>query len=93
MQITEIPDWLAGAWSIDTAVAQLILSVIIISLVLLPVLYLARGKNATIIYLFTFFLTECFLVAVGWMPFWILLGTVALMAMGVAFLGSKVLGG
>lgn len=94
MQITEIPSWLAGAWSISEAVAQVILSITVILMVLLPIMYLAKGRSGAItIYLLVFFLTECFLAGVGWMPFWILIATVAVMSMSVAYLGRKAVAG
>lgn len=93
MQITDIPSWLAGAWSISEAVAQIILSIVVLAAILFPVLYLARGKNATMIYVITLFLTECFLVGVGWLPFWVLIATVTMGAFSVAMIGSKAVTG
>ena len=86
--IEEIPDWLADAWGINLGTAQVIISIIVIFAMLLPTMYLARGNNATMIYLIMALLAECLLVGLGWMPFWILIATVALMAFGVAVVGS-----
>lgn len=93
MPITDIPTWLADAWGISEAVAQVILSIMVIFAILLPVMYLARGRGTITIYLVVFFLVEAFLVGIGWLPFWILIATVAMMAMGIAMLGSKAIGG
>jgi hypothetical protein len=38
-------------------------------------------------------LTESFLVGIGWLPFWLLIATVAVMAMAIASLGTKVVTG
>lgn len=86
--IEDIPEWLANAWLIDEAVAQVILSIIVIFTILLPVMYLSKGKNPTLYMIFAF-LAECLLVGLGWMPFWILIATCCVMAIAVALLGSN----
>lgn len=93
MQITDIPSWLAGAWSISEAVAQVILSLTVLLAVMLPVFLATRGRNAVTVHLFFFFLTECFLAGVGWMPFWILIATVCVMALAAASVGTKAVTG
>ena len=93
MQITDIPSWLASAWSISEGVAQIILSITVILAVMLPVLIVARGKTAPTIYLMLFFLLEAFLVGVGWLPFWILVGTLVMGALAAALFGSKAVTG
>ena len=91
--IEEIPDWLAGAWGINLGTAQVIISIIVIFAILLPTMYLARGNNATTIYLIMIVIAECLLVGLGWMPFWILIATVGAMAIAIAFLGARVVSG
>jgi len=49
---------------------------------------LARGKTATTLYLIMLFLAEALLVGLGWMPFWILIATVAMMALAIASIGA-----
>ena len=39
------------------------------------------------------FLTEAFLVGIGWLPFWLLIATVAVLAFGVASLGTSAVTG
>ena len=87
--IEEIPEWLADAWLIDEAVAQVILSIVVIFTILLPVMYLSKGK-APALYMIFAFLAECLLVGIGWMPFWILIATVAVMAIAIAMLSADV---
>jgi len=70
-----------------------LLSIVVILSVLLPVMILARGKNALTIYLIIAFLVECLLVGIGWLPFWILIATVAIMAVAIALLGTRVVVG
>lgn len=93
MQITEIPSWLGSAWGISVGVAQIILSITVILAVMLPVFLVARGKTAPTVYLILIFLIEAFLVGVGWMPFWILIGTILMGALAAAQLGSKAVTG
>lgn len=93
MSLEDIPSVFAEAVGINEATAQVILSITIIFALLLPTMLLARGKNATTIYLIMLLLAECLLVGLGWMPFWILIGTVAMMAMAIAFLGARVVTG
>jgi len=86
MSLESIPTYLADAWDISLAVAQVILSIVVIFSLLLPVMIVTKGR-ATLVYLITIFLSEAFLVGVGWLPFWILIATIALMAFGVATVG------
>ena len=88
MSLEDIPSAFADFAGINEATAQVILSIIVIFTLLLPTMLLARGKNATMIYLIMLFLSECLLTGLGWMPFWVLIATVALMAFGVAIVGT-----
>jgi hypothetical protein len=93
MGLEDIPQAFADAVGINLATAQVILSIAIIFALLLPTMLLARGKNATTIYLIMVFLAECLLVGLGWMPFWILIATVGMMAIAIASLGTGVVMG
>ena len=88
MSLEDIPILFAEAVGINETTAQVILSITVIFAILLPTMVLAKGKNATVIYIFMFFLAECLLVGLGWLSFWILIATVVLMAFGVATLGA-----
>ena len=93
MSLEDIPTAFADAVGTNVGTAQVILSIVIIFTLLLPVMLLARGKNVTTIYLIMILLGECLLVGLAWMPFWILIATVAMMAMAIATLGTKVVTG
>jgi len=93
MSLEDIPSYFADATGINEGVAQVILSVIVIFTILLPTMLLARGKNATLIYLMMTLLATVLLVGLGWIPFWILIGMVCMMAVGIALLGQKISGG
>ena len=91
--LESIPVWFADAMDINLATAQTILSLVVLLAILLPTMYLSRGSKSTILELVMLFLTECLLVGIGWMPFWVLIATVAVMAMAIAFLGTKLVTG
>ena len=91
--LESIPAWFADAMDINLATAQTILSIVVLLTILLPTMYLSRGSKSTILELVMLFLTECLLVGIGWMPFWVLIATVAVMAMAIAFLGTKLVTG
>lgn len=93
MSLEDIPAAFAEAVGINEATAQVILSITIILALLLPTMILARGKNATTIYLVMLLLAECLLVGLGWMPFWLLIATVAVMAIAIAMLGTRIVTG
>ena len=91
--LESIPVWFADAMDINLATAQTILSLVVLLAILLPTMYLSRGSKSTILELVMLFLTEGLLVGIGWMPFWVLIATVAVMAMAIAFLGTKLVTG
>ena len=92
MSLEDIPSAFADAVGINEGSAQVILSIIVIFTFLLPTMLLARGKNAVNIWLIVTLLATLLLVGLGWMPFWILIALIAMMALSVAFLGSKMVG-
>jgi len=93
MSLEDIPSAFADMVGINEATAQVIISIVVIFALLLPAMLLARGKNATTIYLIMLLMAECLLVGLGWMPFWILIATVAMMAIAIALLGTRVVVG
>ena len=93
MSLESIPTYFSDFMGITLAAAQAILSIVVILAVLLPTMYLARGNKSTIIEIVMLFLTEAFLVGIGWLPFWLLIATVAVLAFGIASLGTKVVTG
>lgn len=88
MSLESIPTYFSDFMDITLEAGQVILSTVVILAVLLPVMYLGRGKGNTIL-IIMLFLTESFLVGIGWLPFWLLIATVALMGFAVASLGTK----
>ena len=91
--LEDIPAYFADFMGISLAAAQVILSIVVILAVLLPTMYLARGTRAITIEIVMLFLCECLLVGIGWLPFWILIATIAVMAIEIAMLGTKIVTG
>ena len=92
MSLEDIPQAFADFVGTTEAVAQVILCVVVIFTLLLPVMLLAKGKNVTTLYLIMTFLATALCVGLGWAPFWIIIAEVCMMAIAVAFLGSKITG-
>ncbi len=90
--LEDIPVYLAGFLDISIEAAQVILSISVIFAVLLPVMYLSKSDNPTV-YFIVLFLAECLLVGIGWLPFWILITTVGVIAIAIALLGTRVVVG
>jgi hypothetical protein len=90
--IEELPTWLADAWGINETTAQLILSITVILMLLLPVMVLSRGKNAPTIWLITVFFGECIVLGLGWLPFWIMIMTICVTVLSIAWLGGNLTG-
>ena len=93
MSLEDIPQNFADYFGINLTTAQLILSVTVIFMILLPTMYLARGRNALTIWLITTFLGECIVLGLGWLPFWIMIMTIAVTVLAIALVGSRALGG
>ena len=93
MSLESIPTYFSDFLGITLEAGQVILSIIVILAVLLPTMYLSRGSRSVTIEIVMLFLCEAFLVGIGWMPFWILIATVAAMGLAIATLGTKVVTG
>jgi len=93
MSLEDIPSYFADATGINETTAQLILSLVIIFTLLIPTMYLSRGKNAVTIWLIMTFLGECVVLGLGWLPFWIMIMTIAITVLGIALTTSKAIGG
>ena len=93
MQVENIPTWLSDAWDISEDSAKVVLSIIVLLFVMLPTLYLARGKRGVLVEVVLLFFTMSFLVGIGWLPFWLLIAAVALMAAAIAMFGSELVTG
>ena len=88
MSLESIPTYFSDFMDISLEAGQAILSIVVILAVLLPTMYLSRGSKSTVIEIVMLVLTESFLVGIGWLPFWLLIATVATMAFGVAVVGT-----
>jgi len=93
MSLESIPTYFSDFLDVTLEAAQVILSVVVILAVLLPTMYLSRGSQSVTIEIVMLVLTESFLVGIGWLPFWLLIATVAVMALAVASIGTKAVTG
>ena len=93
MSLEDVPSALADALAITESTAQVIISIAVIFALLLPTMYLAKGKNAITIYIIVVFIGECLLVGLGWMPFWILITTLGCIALAIAAIGAQAVTG
>lgn len=78
--ITSVPTWFSDNWGIPLEAAQVILSIIVILAVLLPVLYLTKGKGI-LIPAVMFILTEAVLIGVSWLPSWLMIVNLVVIAL------------
>jgi len=89
LDITDIPSYLAGITGMNETTAQLILSIFIIFLLLLPYIILTRGNPNPIVSLMLVFVGLSIALGLGWAPFWIMIMMIVVFVAGVAMLGTK----
>lgn len=87
------PEAVATFFDINITSAQLMLSLAIIMFVVLPPMILSKGKNAVTIWVIFTFLGECIALALGWLPLWIMIMTIAVTSLAGAVQISKVVTG
>ena len=85
--LESIPTWFSDFFDITLESGQVILSGMIIFAVLLPIMYLNRDRKGHVIEVLVLFLLEAVLVGIQWLSYWVLIGTIAMMALAIAFLG------
>lgn len=93
MSLESIPTWFSDFTGTSLEAAQVILSLCVILTVLLPIMLLSRNRQGFTIEMIMLFLSMCLLVGIGWLPFWILIATVAVLAFAVASLGTDAVTG
>lgn len=93
--LESIPTWFSDTMNITLEAGQIILSMAVLLAVLLPTMYLSmRLKTSSHLpTILMFFVTESLLVGIGWLPIWIIIGTVAVLALAIASLGTKAVTG
>jgi hypothetical protein len=87
--MTDIPSYFADITGMNETTAQLLLSIFIIFLLLLPYVILTRGNPNPIISLMLVFIGLSIALGLGWAPFWIMIMTIVVLVAGVAMLGTK----
>lgn len=91
--LEDVPTWFSDYFDISLEAGQAILSVAVILMVLIPVMILTREKKGALIETLLFFLTEVVLVGIGWLNVWVLVGTIAMMALAVSWFGTNMITG
>ena len=89
MSITDIPSYFADLTGMNETTAQLILSVFIIFLFLLPYIVLTKGQPNSIVSLMLIFIGLSVALGLGWAPFWIMIMMLVILVAGVAYLGTR----
>lgn len=92
MGLEDKPQDFADYFGINLGSAQIILSIVVIFAIILPMMYLAKDKHQLPIVI-SVFLAEILLVGIGWMPFWVLIATMAVSVMAITLLTSKIVTG
>lgn len=92
MSLEDIPLTFADYFGINDGTAKVILSIVVIFAILLPYLIMAHKSPSPMVSLILVFLGECLLVGIGWLDFWVLIGTIVMMSMSVAFISKGIVG-
>ncbi len=93
LSLEDIPESFGTFFGITETTAQLILSIAVIFMFLMPTMILAKGKNATTVWLIMVVFGELVCLSLGWLPFWVLIATVGVMAISISMLGTRVVVG
>lgn len=91
--LQDIPQGVADYWNIPLISAQTFLSLIVISSVLGFVFIVTRGRGGLTVPAVFFVFVQVFLVSIGWLDAWTMILTVLIVVLGVAKLGSNLVGG
>lgn len=93
--LEDIPTLFSTAWGIDLVSAQLIISTFVILALVLPILVLRAGSKAPSfnIEIILGFIGMSLCVGLGWLPIWILIVSIVLVAIASALLGTEVVFG
>ena len=89
MSITDIPAYFSEITGMNETTAQLLLSIFIVFLLLLPYIILTRGNPNPIVSIMLVFIGLSIALGLGWAPFWIMIMMIVVLVAGVAMLGTK----
>ena len=94
LPLDDIVTWLATAWSIDSAIAGTILSMVLILAVMLPVMLASRNaKNAHSIWFILLFMLQTVMVGIAWLPLWTMMITIMIGVLAFSQQISNMFGG
>lgn len=92
LDFTELPTYLDNQIGVGTFIAGLLCSLIGLSLVMLPLIYLTKGKAYSLYIFFGLIVTAPF-VGLGWFPVWLFIIIVLAIALGFGQKLADFLGG
>lgn len=82
IDLMEIPSQLAGLLNVSEWLAGLFLSLFILMLIMLPTMYLTKGKQGAL-YIIIGMVTLAPLTGIGWFPVWVYIIIVLAIAFGM----------
>ena len=91
--IEDIPSWLSTAWGIDLVSAQVILSLFVIAACVIPFIILRKDRSNFTIETVFMFIGMALCVALGWLPLWLMIVSIIIVAIAGAILGGGALSG
>lgn len=92
IDITEFPSILGAQLGISDWIAGSILGVFILMLILLPTIYLTKGKQYSL-YIIVCIVVMSPIIAIGWFPVWTFIIIILLIAVGFGRQIADFLGG
>lgn len=93
MSMTDVPSYFANMTGLNETTAQIILSLVVIFIILLPYLVASKGKPDMTISFVLLFVGLAISVGLGWSPFWLIIMVIAIVALGWAYLGARTTSG
>lgn len=91
--LEDIPEFFADVWGITDDAAKVFLSLIIMLAVVLPIILLDREGKRILVVVVLGVMTLAFLVGIEWLPFWMLIVVIMMIAFVWALLGSEAVTG
>ena len=91
--LEDIPSWLSTAWGIDLISAQVILSMFVIAACVIPFIILRKERSNFTIEVVFMFIGMALCVALGWLPLWIMVMSIIIVAIVGAILGGGLIAG
>lgn len=92
LSLEDIPSQIATALDINLGSAQVLISISVFFMVVIPVMIVAKDKYPLPVFI-AMELVLLFEVGVGWLPFWVLVFNIFVVVAAVAYFGRKLITG